>query len=70
MDVAANPTEAGPVLSILHERVSEVSEEEGTLCLSFANGARLVCPPDPDEESWIVSLPNELIVCPPASKVR
>ena len=69
VDVASNPIETGCVLSVLHERVTEVSEDEGTLCLSFANGARLVCPPDPDYEAWIVSLADALIVCTPGGDV-
>jgi Family of unknown function (DUF6188) len=62
VNVASNPVGVGKVLSVLHERVADVSEDNGTLCLSFTNGARLMCPPDPDGESWVVSLPDALFM--------
>ena len=66
VDVAADVMEAGHVLSVLHERVTEASDDDWVLRLAFANGARLVCPPHPDYEAWAASIPGQPpTFCPP-----
>ena len=64
--VETDPLGAGCVLGVLHQSVTEAVEERWVLRLTFANGARLVCPPHPKYEAWAASIPGELsIFCPP-----
>jgi Family of unknown function (DUF6188) len=65
VDVEADPVSAGPVLDVLHRRVTEASAVAWQLRLGFDNGARVVCSPRPQYEAWAASIPGRpSIFCP------
>jgi hypothetical protein len=62
VDVSADPSGAGVVLAVLHQRVTHASVDDWELHLAFGNGARLVCPPQPEDEAWTASIPGLPVV--------
>ena len=61
------PMAAGPVLGVLHRRVTQARVRDWELSIAFDTGARLVCPPNPRYEAWQASLPDvgSTFFCPP-----
>jgi len=55
----------GPLLELYPNSLSSaLVEDDGTLRLSLASGAAIVCPPSPAYEAWQVSGPaSYLVVC-------
>lgn len=66
IDIEANPEGAGPVLNLLHHKVTDASAENWELRLSFDDGSRLICPPDPQYEAWDAGSPEfeTALFCP------
>jgi hypothetical protein len=64
--VADDPEAAGPVLGVLHHRVTSAEIAEWELRLAFDNGASLACSPDPRYEAWSVAIAGQSTLdCPP-----
>jgi hypothetical protein len=61
-----DPEAAGPVLGLLHHRVTSAEIVDWELRLSFDSGASLVCPPDSRYEAWSIAIAGRSTLdCPP-----
>jgi hypothetical protein len=66
VDVEKDSLSAGPVLGVLHHRLTEASAVAWRLRLRFDSGARVVCSPHLRYEAWAASMPGQPgIYCPP-----
>jgi hypothetical protein len=60
-----------PLSAIVGNVVVDTSTQGGTLVVSFADGGKLSCEPDPDYEAWQVvgGAPQYLVVCMPGGEL-